>query len=345
MAFSYLNIIKGSKRTAGSYLYLLDKGLLDPNVIYRVGNGKTYASSTKIETFVGSEPYSPIVDVTQDAVESVLTKSSIENVLTGLISTHTHIPLNDLFDGNRSVKRAIPGIQGVTPGGSTTVDFLNNVFYPAIRSVVNLSQPSPNVFEVGTSNNITVTFNITKNDDTLSSGVITKNSGTPTQLAVIPPTVSTVFSAVDTGVTVNTTYYATASVTNATLGSANLPTNVVGVNFYYPFITGISIVNSWSAGTSLYVATLNHFIGAKTDRVINYVPNNQYLVYAYPASYGNLSSITDPNGFSALSSFVKSNVLVSSLGLSNNWNSISYNVYTSTSLISSSAAGNFTFKF
>ena len=95
----------------------------------------------------------------------------------------------------------------------------------------------------------------------------------------------------------------------------------------------------------LYIAALNHFVGAKADRVINYVPNNQYLVYAYPTSYGNLSSITDPNGFSALSSFVKSNILISSSGLFNNWNSVSYNVYTSTSLISSSAAGNFTFKF
>ena len=63
--------------------------------------------------------------------------------------------------------------------------------------------------------------------------------------------------------------------------------------------------------------------------------SNQYQVFAYDSSYGNLKSILDPNGFETISGWTKSTVTV---------NGFSYFVYVTNSQTTDTNAA-FTFKY
>lgn len=53
------------------------------------------------------------------------------------------------------------------------------------------------------------------------------------------------------------------------------------------------------------IKSLNKGLYLKSDRVINFNPTNQRYYYAYPASFGDLTKILDPNGFIITSEFTK----------------------------------------
>ena len=56
------------------------------------------------------------------------------------------------------------------------------------------------------------------------------------------------------------------------------------------------------------------------DKTINYVCNNEYAVFMYPSSYGNITTILDENGFNCTTDFTLSTTTI---------DSVSYNVYVS----------------
>lgn len=63
-------------------------------------------------------------------------------------------------------------------------------------------------------------------------------------------------------------------------------------------------------------ATVSNFTGltksvtAKGQKQFNFTTNNEYMVFAYDASYGNLTSILDPNSFEVLSGWNKTTLTV-----------------------------------
>ena len=63
------------------------------------------------------------------------------------------------------------------------------------------------------------------------------------------------------------------------------------------------------------------------------------MVIAYPASYGNISTIIDPNGFDITGSFTKSQVAVTA----NDSTSQTYNVYVSSANTNSNFKVSFNF--
>lgn len=112
------------------------------------------------------------------------------------------------------------------------------------------------------------------------------------------------------------------------------------IGFYYPYLTGIS---DNTTGFDHY-STLSKTIRPKENRSFLLNGTNKYFWIGYPASYGNLTSIKDANGYEKIADFTPVSVNVSSSGLTNNWINVPYKFYRTT-LKTSIANANYTISF
>lgn len=102
------------------------------------------------------------------------------------------------------------------------------------------------------------------------------------------------------------------------------------MQFIQPYYYGKS-----STATVTSLAGLTKSVTAKGQKQFKFTTNNEYMVIAYDSSYGNLSSIIDPNGFETISGWTKSTITVGGF---------SYNVYVANSATTDTNA-QFTFKY
>ena len=102
------------------------------------------------------------------------------------------------------------------------------------------------------------------------------------------------------------------------------------LNFIQPYYYG----KSASATVSNFTG-LTQSVTAKGNKTFSFTTNNEYMVFAYDSSYGNLSSILDSNGFETISGWTKNTLTVSGF---------SYFVYVSNSPTTDTNAA-FTFKY
>jgi hypothetical protein len=82
-------------------------------------------------------------------------------------------------------------------------------------------------------------------------------------------------------------------------------TGSVKFEFVVPFYWGVSNSNVVSSLTGL-----TEKVEKKGNKVVTLSPNNQYVIFMYDSSYGNLSKIIDPNGFDITPSFNRSEVTI-----------------------------------
>ena len=96
---------------------------------------------------------------------------------------------------------------------------------------------------------------------------------------------------------------------------------------YTPYSKSYTFVNAYYIGmladmpTPDNVVTLEKLVERKGNHTKTFYPNQQYVLIAYPASYGNLSEILDGNGFNNMTDFTKMTMDI---------NGVSYNVYRTT---------------
>lgn len=102
------------------------------------------------------------------------------------------------------------------------------------------------------------------------------------------------------------------------------------IEFVLPFYWG----NSSSATISDFTG-LTEFLYSKGPRIVTYSTNNEYMVFAYDSTYGDLVSILDPNNFETIDGWNKSVLTV------DGWE---YNVYVSGNPTTDPSA-KYTFKF
>lgn len=100
------------------------------------------------------------------------------------------------------------------------------------------------------------------------------------------------------------------------------------------FIQAFFYGNSSSTTVST-LAGLAKDVSAKGQKKYEYTTNNEHMVIAYDSSYGNLTSILDPNSFETISGWTKSTIT---------YNGFSYNVYVADAATTDTNA-EFTFKF
>lgn len=102
------------------------------------------------------------------------------------------------------------------------------------------------------------------------------------------------------------------------------------LSFIQAYFYGASDSTSVSSFTGL-----SKSVTAKGQKTFNYTTNNQYMVFAYDSSYGNLKSIIDGNGFDVTSGWTKNTVTV---------DGFTYFVYVANSATTDTNAP-FTFKY
>ena len=109
------------------------------------------------------------------------------------------------------------------------------------------------------------------------------------------------------------------------------------IRWVYPFFYGEN-TSDLSGGTG--IQNLTKSVSRKGDKTFGINATNEFIYFAYPASYGNLSTILDGNGFNVFSSFTKhtANVTPALSGVAR-----SYNIYKSNSVTTINQ--NFQFKF
>ena len=222
----------------------------------------------------------------------------------------------DSFDGDRNIKRAhIPISQNM--GTSNIVDFLNAVFFPFMNATISLSI-TPTLVEEGTLQNVNCSGSVIANDETAFSFAYVN----PTPGASISFTAQAgVYSVQDTAVAVDTSYRSYITTGNA--GEINSPQR--SINFVYPYFWGTSATDLTAGGTAFYDA-ITKKIQVQGTKAATVNALNQYIYFAYPAEYPDLTAIDDPNGFPALSSFTKYEVTVTSTGLDTDWTH-NYKIY------------------
>ena len=89
----------------------------------------------------------------------------------------------------------------------------------------------------------------------------------------------------------------------------------------YSFVDPYYIGATDNIPTADTVLTLTELIEAKSNKTKKVTAADQYVVYAYPASYGNLTSIIDGNGFENLTDYTKISLTI---------NGVAYNCYHTT---------------
>lgn len=235
------------------------------------------------------------------------------------------------FDGNRPITRSPH--QGINVGTSTVVDFLEEFFFPFQIASISINGGTT-YYETGSSVNISINGNITANSETIfGSGSIRKEG-----VDWYTFSSASSYSTTDTGVSSSTFYRTYIEVGNN--GSPSLITSSLKtISFIYPYLYGTSSVAGLSE-TTLY-SSLTKLVETNGTKSPSLVGISTYIYFCFPSSYGDLSSIKDPNNFEILNSFEYSgSVPVTSSGLTNNWME-TYKVYRL--LLQANPNGTFTF--
>jgi hypothetical protein len=113
-----------------------------------------------------------------------------------------------------------------------------------------------------------------------------------------------------------TTYY--AKVYDDKPNSVN--SNSVTFTYVYPiYIGSLNMINP----TESDIKSMNKRITGKGNQSLSYTITSSRFCFAYPSSYGNLTSIKDPNNFEMVGSFTKTTTNFTML----DGKSIAYTVY------------------
>lgn len=227
---------------------------------------------------------------------------------TPIVSAHGGVAVGDTFD-NVPISKV-----------------LDKILYPYVAPVVSASAAPANggTYEIGVGTTVTsVTANVTKKARTITK-VEVFGSDSATALATKTEGVanggsfSLAFSKELKAAAANGTRF-TVKVTDSDnkVTSANTGT----FSLVYPFYQGV--VAAGATVDAAAVKALTKKVETKGNKKWAYTAANQKMVFAYPASYGNLTKIFDANNFDATGTFTKSTVNVPCA----DGTSVAYNVY------------------
>lgn len=240
------------------------------------------------------------------------------------------------FNGNRTIKRS--PYTSLNVGGNTLQDFIENFFFPFIPATVAISSGGTTYYETGSVQSFVISSTVTANDETIfGTGSVYKDSIEWNTSSVIPPYT---FAFTDVNINSNHSYYTKVGVDNN--GNPVLITsNTKTAAFIYPYLWGMSTIAGLS-GNSLYTEFTKQ-VQASGNKTISLIGNIVYIYFCYPSTYGNLTSILDPNNFESIGNFqFSSSVPVTSSGLANDWMT-TYKVYRTT--LVSDPNGSYQFKY
>ena len=242
---------------------------------------------------------------------------------------------NNIFDTDILTVNALGGIgAGENLNGMTIEAVLKKLLYPYVAHLVSASStPNGGVFECGNNQTVTaITANITKKSEPITkvefvdgSNVLeTKTDGIAAGGSVTH-SCSIIVSTNDKSFTVNVTDKS-GNVVTATTGK---------FTFVYPYYWGVC--SNDATIDEAMVKGLTKKVETKGSKSVIYTANFQRAVIAYPATYGDIRKILDPNSFDVTATFTKHSINVTGL----DGKSVAYYVYVNSAF----TATNFKFTF
>ena len=241
---------------------------------------------------------------------------------------------NNIFDTDILTVNELGGIKaGEDLNGMTIEEVLKKLLYPYVaHSVSASSSPNGGVFECGNSQTVTkITANVTKKSEPItkveffdgSTVLETKTDGVAAGGSVIH----------NCSITVSTNKSFTVRVTDKS--GKVVTANTSGFNFVYPYYWGVCANDA--VIDEAMVKGLTKKVETKESKGVTYTANFQRAVIAYPASYGDIKKILDPNSFDVTATFTKHSVDVTG----SDGKSVTYYVYVNSAF----TATNFKFTF
>ena len=116
-------------------------------------------------------------------------------------------------------------------------------------------------------------------------------------------------------VTSSTSFYA-----EATDGVQTIGDSTSFLSFYYPTFYGV--LDTGYSLTSGLITNKTKVLKANKNNTFTYTATNQHPFVAFPASYGNLTSIKDSSNLEYIGDFVKTTMNLNVTG-----GTVSYNIY------------------
>jgi large subunit ribosomal protein L10e len=181
-----------------------------------------------------------------------------------------------------------------------------------VGPLVQLGTASPKLVEVGTVlNNVELEISVTKKSEPIASVVLKDETGELQAFNDVEN--GGVFSYTVASIDANKTFTVVAND-----GKSNASKSLT-FNFVYPYYYGESMTNNITADMDIYTK----MIETKGTKSVTFNSNNEYLVFMYPATYANLKSIKDENGFETIDAWTRQTVDV---------NGVNYTAYVSNTL-------------
>jgi hypothetical protein len=246
------------------------------------------------------------------------------------------------FDGNRLIK-TVP-VVGENLGATTMEDWIEQAYFGFIDATITLN--SFIVQEVGVNYPIVVEGSIVLNDETvISAREVRRNpTGANTLVATAP---GNTISEPDTTITIvkgtQTGYDYQLRMTTGTSGT--ILSSIKTITGRYPFLAGMSPTLGLT-GTALYEEFKGtKFLEVQGDKNVILNGTDEYIYFAYDATFGDLVSIKDNSGFEVIGSFTQTTPTVASTAtVTPGFTGITYKVYTSNKT-TVNPSGSFEFKF
>ena len=271
------------------------------------------------------------IEYVNETIDSTNVEEALNTIIAAL-HAHDNKKLLDLLSESDTGKLQYNGVTVGGEGGASTADaveyindavgstnveealnkLISDYYYvkPSINSFT--ASPSGGIFEVGTTITAPITFNWSYNKD------ITTQTLTDCTLADETTRTATY----DSDITANKTFTLTAN------DGKNNVSKSISYTFVSPYYVGVSSTDTL---TETDIKALTKKVETKGSKTINYTTSQSYMVFAYPSSYGAISSIIDQNGFNVTDSFVRNTVTV---------NSVEYYVF-----CSNKCSGSYSMKF
>ena len=275
-----------------------------------------------------------VTDMNTSQTYSLLEYGSPTSVLTStdkVLFSASETP----FDGDRVVTRS--GLPSVNAGGTNLTDWVEAYFFPFVNATISINNVA-SVYEVGMSVTLPYVGSVTLNGESgVHNGRLMQLSPTPDELYNFG-TAESYNIGISHSIDIVPATYTTRAETTGNDEGVTVHSSTRYQYFVYPYLYGVNAADISHGGTIGTVLTnLLEREGTKTVTLTG----TGYIYYAFPASYGDLTSIKDHNGFEQLSSFTKTIYNVTSVGKDIDWTT-SYKIY---KLNSTTAPSGWTYTF
>ena len=225
-----------------------------------------------------------------------------------------------IITNENGTTKAVGGISaGTILKGKNVLQVLEDILYPYVAFSISVDSiaPSTAVYEIGTTATITgVTVKITNGSRSITNLKLYDSSSKTNLLGEKTSgiTTSNTFT-ISRAVTSSTSFYA-----EATDGVKTIGDSTSFLSFYYPTFYGV--LDTGYSLTSGLITGKTKVLKANKNNTFTYTATNQHPFVAFPASYGNLTSIKDSSNLEYIGDFVKTTMNLNVTG-----GTVSYNIY------------------